>query len=192
MRDGVLRLLRRTKSPTLSLAKGTLPEFFNTTARKSRVITKKSIRAVERKSIRDFLEEHRRYLRGRVLDFGAGEQPYKDLVGGEYLPFEKGEELPRGPFDAILMNQVAQYLPDPIGTLSGLAKMGRYLVMTYPTNWYEVENNDWWRFTKVGMERILKESGYEVVMHEPRCFIEFDNFTMTIGYGVIAKSTHRP
>ena len=177
--DTAIRLLKRTKPPTLAS---------HNSREKSRVITKKSIRAVEKKSIRDFLEDHRSYLRGRVLDFGAGEQPYQDLIEGEYVPFEKGGAFSPGPYDAVLMTQVAQYLPDPIGTFSGLAKISKYLVMTYPTNWYEVEGNDWWRFTKVGMERILKESGFEILAHEPKCMIEFDGFVLNIGYGVIAKS----
>lgn len=43
-----------------------------------------NIRELERASIRDFLKRHSDDLAGRVLDFGCGKQPYRDLVSGEY------------------------------------------------------------------------------------------------------------
>jgi len=151
-------------------------------------ITKNSIRVLEQNSIRDFIEQHRDLLVGRVLDFGAGNQPYRELVSGEYVPFEKGEVFPTGMFDAVLMNQVAQYLSDPKEIFSKLAHVGRYLIMTYPTNWEEVEDTDLCRYTKAGMERMLTESGYEIIKHQKRCSINFINFELVVGYGIVAKS----
>lgn len=151
-------------------------------------ITKNAIRVLEQNSIRDFVEQHKDLLVGRVLDFGAGNQPYRELVSGEYVPFEKGEEFPLGTFDAVLMNQVVQYLHDPKEIFSKLAHVGRYLIMTYPTHWEEVEDIDLCRYTKAGMERMLTESGYEIIEHQKRCSINFINFELVIGYGVVAKS----
>jgi len=197
VRNVFLNLLVNIKKPELSIHTGALPALFRQPTFfpslifwNSRLITRKTIRRVERKSIQDFAKKNSSYLQGRVLDFGAGSQPYRELIGGEYVPYEKGETFPGGLFDAVLMTQVAQYLPDPVKTFSELAKISKYLVMTYPTNWYEVEDTDLWRFTKVGMERILKESGFQIVAHEPKCSLEFDNFTLHIGYGVVAKSLH--
>lgn len=152
-------------------------------------ITRTSLRIVERESIKNFVEQHKDLLVGRVLDFGAGEEPYRGLVTGEYVPYEKGEEFPEGTFHTILVNQVAQYLGNPHEVFSKLATVGEYLVMTYPTNWEEVENTDLYRYTKAGMEQILREAGYEILSHEKRCSLTFINFELVIGYGVVARST---
>jgi hypothetical protein len=154
-------------------------------------ITRTSIRLVERESIKKFVEEHKSLLTGRVLDFGAGEEPYRGLVTGEYIPFEKGEEFPKGTFHTVLVNQVVQYLESPHEVFSKLASVGEYLVMTYPTNWEEIEDTDIRRYTKAGMEHMLKDAGYEILSHEKRCSVRFINFELVMGYGVVARSTYR-
>ena len=90
------------------------------------------IRAMERASIRAFMEQHKEKLTGRVLDFGAGEQPYRDLVSGEYIPFEGSEiqlmESVQVAFDVIMCNQVLQYVDIPdhtIATFAAVLKPGR-------------------------------------------------------------------
>jgi predicted TPR repeat methyltransferase len=159
-----------------------------------------SIRQLERASLRSFLQRiGQKYLRGRVLDFGAGTaatcqkpQPYKDLVSGEYLPYDVGDdELPAGPYDAILCTQVLQYLEDPEGVLTSfrmwLEPKG-HLVMTYPTNWPEVEPSDLRRFTKAGVEKMLASIGFEVIAHERRGVISLNGFELALGYGVVART----
>jgi SAM-dependent methyltransferase len=150
-----------------------------------------TVRQLERGSIRDFMQRHRQYLKGRVLDFGAGKQPYRDLVDGEYVPYEKGENLPEGEFDALMCNQVVQYLPNPPLQISRFARMlrpGGYLAMTYPTNWDEVEQEDYWRLTRSGMERILGNAGFRILVHERRAEIDLGGFKFPLGYGVVAQS----
>jgi hypothetical protein len=187
--------IRSVASPVLSLRSGILPKVLAHALRSpsrpqtTAVITKKTIRAVEKKSIRDFLEEHRKFLNGRVLDFGAGECPYRDLVSGEYVPLEKGDAFPQDNFDAVLMTQVAQYLVDPSEVFRRLAHVTNYFIMTYPTHWEEVESDDWYRYTKSGMERLLQDAGFKILIHESRDFLQFDDFTWNIGYGVVAQST---
>lgn len=166
------------------------PTFFpNFFSRHGGIATKKTLRFAERSSIRGFVEKHRHYLHGRVLDFGSGDEPYRDLVDGEYVPFEKGDEFPDGKFDAVLVNQVVQYLDDPRRELERLARVTDLLVMTYPTHWEELESIDYWRFTKAGMEKMLREAGFEVIHHEPRHALQFYDFSLVIGYGVVAKTT---
>lgn len=149
------------------------------------------IRQIERASIRAFLEKHRQYLKGRVLDFGAGEQPYRDLVEGEYVPFEKGQDIQAGPFDAVLCTQVVQYLDDVSTFLRWGAraalKPGGHLVMTYPTNWDEVESGDFWRLTRMGMALLLHDTHFTVEVHERRAEVALGNFKFPLGYGVIAR-----
>lgn len=105
-----------------------------------------SLRDLERASIRDFLsgqaEEH---LCGRVLDYGCGTQPYRDLVKGDYHAWDSpkfpGSVIGHAPlphhvtlpswtelrlhperhqdrkFDAIVCTQVIQYVPNPLDFL---------------------------------------------------------------------------
>lgn len=148
------------------------------------------IRQIERASIRAFMEKHRSYLKGRVMDFGAGQQPYKDLVDGEYVPYEKDEPLPGGYFDAVMCNQVLQYVVDPLHALQwgirAALRVGGALLLTYPTNWDEVEQTDLWRFTEVGMARMLQNAGFTVVAQERRAEVAIGNFKFPLGYGVVA------
>lgn len=157
------------------------------------------IRAMERASIRAFMGQHKEKLKGRVLDFGAGEQPYRDMVEGEYVPFDLDGIFPENDlFDVIICNQVLQYVPRPIGTLETCnailqARRG-VLILTYATNWDEVPNDcyngvhcDRWRFTKKGMEDLLDRTGFEVLDHQRRCEVRVGAFTFPIGYGVVAR-----
>ncbi len=157
------------------------------------------IRAMERASIRTFMEQHKEKLTGRVLDFGAGEQPYRDLVSGEYIPFE-GSEIQLlesvGQVDAIICTQVLQYVDIPdftLSTFTALMTDTAHLILTYATNWDEVPNDcygsscDRWRFTKLGMEDLLNRTGFEVLEHVRRCEVRVGAFTFPIGYGVVAR-----
>lgn len=154
-----------------------------------------TVRQLERSSIRSFMEEYGApNLPGRVLDFGAGKQPYKDLVDGEYVPFDKAY-VPDGvlfdkPFNAVMCNQVMQYLENPQATLywfhSVLVSAG-FLVLTYPTNWDEVETSDLWRFTKQGMHRMVTRAGFNVMVHKRRAEIDLNGFKFPLGYGVVAQ-----
>lgn len=161
-----------------------------------------TIRTLERLSIRAFMERHSGYLQGRVLDFGAGTpttsnqvQPYKDLVQGEYLPVEPGDSrfhIAPPPYDAIICTQVMQYCNHPRFVISEfykwLIERSGYLVMTYPTNWDEVEDTDLWRFTKAGMERLLIGEGFSILHHERRAEINLGGFRFPLGYGVVARA----
>lgn len=156
-----------------------------------------SIRALERASIRSFMESNRQYLKGRVLDFGCGThetcqrpQPYRDLVEGEYVGMDKANQYPAPPFDAVMCTQVIQYLKTPrieLMVLRSLLKQGGYLVMTYPTNWDEVESTDLWRFTRAGMETLLESKEFKIVKHERRAEIDLNGFKFALGYGIVAK-----
>jgi hypothetical protein len=150
------------------------------------------IRQIERASIRAFMEAQRGYLRGRVLDFGAGEEPYRDLVTGEYVPLNRGgnDYDLQAPFTTIMCNQVLQYVDDPKFVLWKFAEWlqeGGYVVLTYPTNWDEVEASDLWRFTKSGMERLLKAAGFSLLLHERRAEVAFGGFKFPLGYGCVAQ-----
>jgi SAM-dependent methyltransferase len=144
-----------------------------------------TIRDMERASIREYVARNASYLRGRVLDFGAGKpgtcrqpEPYRDLVQGEYFPF-----------DAVLMTQVIQYLHDPRQTLSQLEALlrgGGALVITGPTNWAEVEVTDLWRFTRAGIRLLLETAGFRVLDVQQRAEMDIGGFVMSVGWGAVA------
>lgn len=149
------------------------------------------IRQIEKASIRLFMESARGYLHGRVLDFGCGKQPYKDLVTGEYVGIDQGDFFPDGQFDAVMVNQLNQYLTDPAGTYSLIRsslKDGGYLVTTFTTNWDVVEEVDMMRHTANCMERTLRAAGFEVVLTMLRASIRINSrFSFPLGYGTIAR-----
>jgi Methyltransferase domain len=171
-----------------------------------------NLREAEHHSIRAFLEltAAEGYLSGRVLDYGCGKQPYRDIVkaaGGEYVPFDRashggnvsgvdigdleGEE--EGAFTAILCNQVFQYVwPEEFygeffDFLEWLIADEGVLVATYPVNWPEVESADLHRFTKVGIERLLTGKGFTIIRHDFRHGFQHEGVSFTCGYGVIAR-----
>lgn len=165
-----------------------------------------SLRNLERGSIRDFLRSNREHLTGRVLDFGCGDQPYRDVVieaGGEYHGYDQawfpgsvvkeslGPDFPmvNREWDAIICTQVIQYVTYPPALIrllsSGLSPWG-YLLMTGPTNWPAVEREDLWRFTTEGMKSLLSEefTAYEVGY---RASVEFENEKWPLGWWAVAR-----
>jgi Methyltransferase domain len=168
-----------------------------------------SLTRIENTSIRAFVQSaaDEGYLSGRVLDYGCGKQPYRDIVqaaGGEYEPFDRahfpgntsGEDVlgylvAPAYWNALLNTQVLQYVYDVPATLRKfhllLADNG-HLVLTYPTNWPEVEEVDLHRFTKAGMERLLAGAGFSILRHERRATVHAEGYEWALGYGVVARA----
>jgi predicted TPR repeat methyltransferase len=163
------------------------------------------------------------YFKGRVLDYGCGTSPYRRIVeehGGEYTGFDLesnpvnqggdvNPELARYDFwaygnlwDTILCTQVLQYVPNYEGFIRRLGyTLGAWrtdrvgvLVMTYPTNWPEVQEADLHRFTKAGMERLLIEAGFSILRHDRRAVVhgsadgEYLGYDFALGYGLVARA----
>lgn len=164
------------------------------------------LRTAEADSIRAFVQSAADdgYLSGRVLDYGCGKQPYRDIVeaaGGEYHGWDliefpgnvSGEDITPGVplverFDAVLCTQVLQYVPRVDEVLEAMYGMAPLLVLTYPTNWPEVEPVDLWRFTKLGMTTLLEGAGFTIIRHDWRHGFRHKGISFTVGYGVIARA----
>lgn len=173
-----------------------------------------NLRDMERESIRRFVTQaaSEGYITGTVLDYGCGQQPYRDIVesikpfgGPIYQGFDQidfpgnvsGENIGEGDplsvqgWGTILCTQVLQFVPDVrelLRRFNWSLQLHGYLVMTYATNWAEVEPGDLHRFTKAGMERMLKETGFTVVAHSPRAQFSFEGEWFRTGYGVVARA----
>lgn len=136
--------------------------------------------------------------------------------GAEYVPYDRAEfpgstvvmdvgEDPRAgleEFDAIICTQVIQYLDpakqyydesNPTAFLSWLGSLlvpngQSTLLMTGPTNWPIVEEQDYWRPTPNGIKRMLRATAWfnEIVV-EPRAEVEFQGEHWLLGWQAFAR-----
>lgn len=166
-------------------------------------MTSDEIRALQREEITAFLLSIE--WAGRVLDFGCDIAPYRGIVqrGGGWwhgynrVSFPSGHKRedvgPDEPlaeqWDMILCTQVLQYVAYPAELLRCFAAVADTLVLTYATNWPEVESEDLFRCTRSGMEQLLAATGWTVDRHEPLGTIPFgDREEIALGYGIVARS----
>ena len=132
--------------------------------------------------------------RGRLLDVGAGEAPWRDLmpVGVEYvgvdadlsdefgmsrqsdITYYDGQRLPyeEASFDYVLCIEVLEHVPDPTAFLTDLQRVlrqGGTLILTVP--WSARLHHlphDYGRFTRFGLAVLLKSTGFSDVTIEER------------------------
>jgi SAM-dependent methyltransferase len=130
------------------------------------------------------------YIRGKVLDFGCGRKPYQELfdfeeyVGldveesghrhqaGSVDVFYDGETIPfaDGYFDSALASQVFEHLfnlGEVLAEIHRVLRPGGHLLATVPFVWDEHEKPyDFARYTSFGIEHLLAQGGFEVVVME--------------------------
>jgi SAM-dependent methyltransferase len=151
----------------------------------------------ERRSILDFMLRAARELPAgaQVIDVGAGDSPYRELFAGtEYVsvdwaqsPHEGAAEVDieasadaipvaGGTFDAALLTQVLEHVPDPaavVRELHRIVKPGGRVYITVPLVWELHElPHDYFRYTPASLRHLLESAGFEVQSIEPRndCF----------------------
>jgi ubiquinone/menaquinone biosynthesis C-methylase UbiE len=151
----------------------------------------------ERRSILDFLMRAASELPlgARVADVGAGDAPYRELfehvdyvtVDWEQSPHEgarvvdvvaSADAIPVSDesFDAVLLTQVLEHVPDPVRVLTELHRVlrpGGSMFLTAPLVWELHEMPfDYFRYTAPGLESLLERAGFERIQVEPRndCF----------------------
>ena len=124
------------------------------------------------------------FLKGQVCDVGCGTQPYR-----RYLPCDgyvgvdadlklhpdvvaQATALPfaDNSFDGVLCTEVIEHLEEPqvcLDQIRRILKKEGYLCLTAPQSWgLHYEPHDFWRFTKYGLELLLKKYDFEVVVIE--------------------------
>lgn len=133
---------------------------------------------------------HATLARGRMVDVGAGTQPYADLFRNqvtrivavefpgtspqaEVTIWGDAQALPlrAGCADVVLCVEVLEYLRDPRRTMQELARIlrcGGHLLLTAPQiRGASNEPNDYWRFGHPGLRLLAHEAGFADVVITP-------------------------
>jgi SAM-dependent methyltransferase len=132
------------------------------------------------------LEELARDLRAgpgaRVLDYGCADLPYRrffpadvdylaaDLPGNPDATVEIAADgsvpVPDESVDAVLSTQVLEHVSDPSLHLAECFRVlrpgGRLLLSTHGIMVYHPDPDDFWRWTCAGLQKAVREPGFEV------------------------------
>jgi SAM-dependent methyltransferase len=131
--------------------------------------------------IEDLQSSIEKYARGRLIDIGCGNKPYKDLMKNvtEYIGCDiiqsnlecvdilceaNNIPLPSESFDTAFSTQTIEHVADHKGLVREsyrLLKKGGYFIVSGPMYWpLHEEPYDFFRFTRHGFKYILEEAGY--------------------------------
>src|SRR5437667_3864856 len=132
------------------------------------------------------LREATGYARGRLLDLGCGNAPYKPWFGtkvGQYVTADfppiseavqvmcHAEHMPfrDASFDTVLCTQMLEHVPHPClaaGEMARILKPGGILILSCPQYWalHEIPH-DYFRFTPYGLRVLFPESWWEWKEH---------------------------
>jgi SAM-dependent methyltransferase len=151
----------------------------------------------ERATILAFVEDVAAELPpgARLADIGAGDAPYRERLahtdyvtidwdksehaGGRHADISATAEAipePDCSFDAVLMTQVLEHVPEPKDVLREAFRLlapGGRLHLTVPLVWELHElPHDYYRYTAPGLEHLLESAGFESIAVTPRtdCF----------------------
>jgi SAM-dependent methyltransferase len=131
-------------------------------------------------AVGEFLAAHRDLIRGRLLDAGAGNQPYRDWYSGlvdecvaiDAAPIEGLDALAmidRLPlreqsFDTVLATEVLEHVEDAERAAAEIFRVlrpGGYLLATVPYLYPTHEPPyDYRRFTHFGLQKLLERHGF--------------------------------
>jgi 2-polyprenyl-3-methyl-5-hydroxy-6-metoxy-1,4-benzoquinol methylase len=123
-----------------------------------------------------------RTWRGRVLDVGCGDKPYRSLAPGvnDWLGVDAvagpqvdivcyAERLPFGDgvFDHVILSQVIEHVTDPVAVLSEsrrVLKSDGTVFVSAPQAWpVHGAPHDYYRFTAFGLTHVLHAAGFRDV-----------------------------
>jgi SAM-dependent methyltransferase len=119
----------------------------------------------------------------RALDYGCADRPYRslfpagvgyvgaDLPGNDLADIEITEDgrvpLPDASCDLVLSTQVLEHVERPDTYLAECRRLlhagGSLLLSTHGIMYYHKDPEDYWRWTRVGLEKLISSHGFEVV-----------------------------
>lgn len=145
---------------------------------------------ISRKHLYRAMWKHAPKMKGRILDVGCGQKPYRGLFQcDEYVGmdieqsghahaneqidvFYDGKHFPFADeaFDYLVCNQVLEHVFNPhefMTEMNRVLKKGGGLLMTVPFVWDEHEQPyDYARYTQFGLKHILRQHGFEIQTYE--------------------------
>lgn len=124
-----------------------------------------------------------KYIRGKTLDLGAGLAKYRQIIQSkatEYITFDKkpgknidvvGDALnlpfSNHTFDTLISTQVLEHIEKPwimVKEIYRVLKPGGICILTAPfLTPYHPDPNDFFRYTKEGLESLFKNEGFEII-----------------------------
>lgn len=151
------------------------------------------------------------YIRGRVLDAGAGRLTYTPRLARQastVLSFDRFRvreglsligDLPSLPladtsFDSVFCSQVLEHVADPGKVLAEFARIlhpGGHLVLSVPHLAYlHNEPHDYYRYTEFGLRHLLEKAGFDLLeMRWPGGLVSFlahlpSTFAVNLAWGI--------
>jgi len=137
--------------------------------------------------LQEQVKKYSSYIKGRVLDIGAGEYTrYRNFFDcEEYIKMDVGksenvdvigsiENIPLidASVDSVVCTQVFEHLKHPQKSAEEVfrvLKKGGYLLVTVPqVNELHEEPNDFFRYTNYGLKVLFEEAGFEIVKSDQR------------------------
>ncbi|MDR3610074.1 MAG: class I SAM-dependent methyltransferase [Ignavibacteriaceae bacterium] len=162
------------------------------------------------------INSNKKYITGKLLDFGCGSKPYKESFDvQEYVGvdieqhghphqnenvdvFYDGETIPfkDNYFDSILSSEVFEHtfnLVHILTELNRVLKVGGYMLITIPFVFEEHEvPYDFARYTSYGISDLLKKANFRIVhIEQAGSYIETITQMMAVYiYGILPKNKY--
>lgn len=142
---------------------------------------------LDRYLLKKQIKENSRYVRGIVLDAGSGgvERYKKFLQCEKYIKLDINvsakpdilgsvESMPMDneSVDSVIATQVLEHVKNPqkaVEEFYRVLKIGGYCLLTAPQySELHEEPNDYFRFTKFGLEELFKKAGFKIIKIDRR------------------------
>ena len=125
-----------------------------------------------------------KHAHGRFIDLGCGEMPYREFVEGRVEVYDSFDvqtrtsgvtyvgdiqnmqAVPSASYDSAACLEVLEHVPDPFQAAREIFRIlrpGGVLVLSVPhLSRLHEEPNDFYRYTRYGVRRLLEQAGFQV------------------------------